>query len=569
MNGHPESPLHAGATASGAAASPAGNPHRSGAAGGPMRSAGSGAGKRALRWPLPPWAPPALALLLMYVPTFHGMLTGLWATEEQAHGPIILGIGLWLLYRNWGQMLAASEGGRPHWLGWPLLVASLCVYFLGRAQGIAIFDVGSLIGTLMALLLLTRGPRALKAQWFPLFFMLFMLPLPGSLVDMLTLPMKTAVSWVVDRVLYAAGYPISRTGVILQIGQYQLLVADACAGLHTLFTLEALGLLYLNIVRHTSIFRNVALAILIVPISFLSNVIRVMVLTLITYHLGDAAGQGFLHGFAGMVLFVSALLLIIATDSLLRFKRTEKAMPLFHKERAGAPHPARADYGTLGMALLAAALMGAAVFATVALQPRKMLADTGPKIVLDNSVPASFGQWRVDPDMVAMVPSSVQQEKINAIYSQTLSRTYINARGQRIMLSIAYGSNQTQQMRAHRQEVCYAAQGFQISGLHSDKLVLGGVPVPVTRMVAVNGPRIEPVTYWFTMGSSVVRSYLDRQVVQLKYALSDFIPDGYLVRVSAIEADAQAAFALQTDFVNALVKELDPQVRAKLLGSSS
>ena len=104
--------------------------------------------------------------------------------------------------------------------------------------------------------------------------------------------------------------------MILQIGQYKLLVADACAGLHTLFTLEALGLLYLNIIRHDSMFRNVALAILIVPISFTANVIRVMVLTLITYHYGDEAGQGFLHGFSGMVLFLTALLLIIGVDSL-------------------------------------------------------------------------------------------------------------------------------------------------------------------------------------------------------------------------------------------------------------
>jgi exosortase/archaeosortase family protein len=106
--------------------------------------------------------------------------------------------------------------------------------------------------------------------------------------------------------------------VILQIGQYKLLVADACAGLHTLLSLEALGLLYLNLVRHDSLFRNAALAILIVPISFSANVIRVITLTLITYHLGDAAGQGFLHGFAGMVLFISALLLIIGVDSILR-----------------------------------------------------------------------------------------------------------------------------------------------------------------------------------------------------------------------------------------------------------
>jgi len=152
-----------------------------------------------------------------------------------------------------------------------------------------------------------------------------MIPLPGQLVSMLTLPMKMAVSYVTEQVLFLAGYPIARNGVILQIGQYQLLVADACAGLQTLLTLEALGLFYLNVVRHTSSFRNIALAVLIVPISFTANVIRVIVLTLVTYYFGDAAGQGFLHGFAGMVLFVSALTLILALDSLLQFIITRRA----------------------------------------------------------------------------------------------------------------------------------------------------------------------------------------------------------------------------------------------------
>ena len=119
--------------------------------------------------------------------------------------------------------------------------------------------------------------------------------------------------------LFRSGYPIARNGVVLQIGQYQLLVADACAGLQTLLTLEALGLFYLNVVRHTSAFRNVMLAILIIPISFAANVIRVTTLTLITYHFGNDAGQGFLHGFAGMVLFLSALILILAVDTLLQY----------------------------------------------------------------------------------------------------------------------------------------------------------------------------------------------------------------------------------------------------------
>lgn len=111
----------------------------------------------------------------------------------------------------------------------------------------------------------------------------------------------------------------------MQIGQYQLLVADACAGLNTLFTLEALGLLYLNLVKHQSIARNIVLAICIVPISFVANVIRVIALTLITYHLGDEAGQGFLHDFAGMVLFMAALLLIILFDGFLRFIFVKKS----------------------------------------------------------------------------------------------------------------------------------------------------------------------------------------------------------------------------------------------------
>lgn len=207
-------------------------------------------------------------------------------------------------------------------VGWPILIFGLLFYVVGRSQEILVLEIGSVIWLLAGILLLMRGKAALKAQWFSLFFMLFMIPLPGSIVDAVTMPMKMAVSYVAENILFWAGYPIARTGVILQIGQYKLLVADACAGLHTLFTLEALGLLYLNIIRHDSLFRNITLAILIVPISFTANVIRVMVLTLITYHFGDEAGQGFLHGFAGMVLFLSALLIIIAVDSILQLSAT-------------------------------------------------------------------------------------------------------------------------------------------------------------------------------------------------------------------------------------------------------
>lgn len=260
----------------------------------------------------------ALGLCAMYIPSFVDLFRGIWSTDEQAHGPIVLAISCWLFYRKWPEMCEVSTPNQTSVAGWPIFIFGLLFYVVGRSQDILIFEMGSLIWLIAALILILRGGAALKAQWFPLFFMLFMVPLPGPLVDAVTMPMKMAVSYVAEYVLHMIGYPIARQGVILQIGQYKLLVADACAGLHTLFTLEALGLLYLNLVRHDSAVRNIALATLIVPISFTANVIRVMTLTLITYYFGDAAGQGFLHGFAGMVLFLSALILIMGVDSLLQ-----------------------------------------------------------------------------------------------------------------------------------------------------------------------------------------------------------------------------------------------------------
>jgi exosortase B len=284
-----------------------------------------------LRRELPEWWPVLLGLLVLYLPTFYDLFTGLWATEEQAHGPIILGLSLWLLYRQWPAMLVRCAGRPAAPRAWPLFAAGLLLYVLGRSQNILAFEIGSFVVLLMAIMLIKLGPAALRAQWFPFFFMLFMIPLPGQVVSLLTMPMKMAVSYVTEHLLFWAGLPIARNGVILQIGQYQLMVADACAGLQTLLTLEALGLFYLNLVRHTSALRNIGLALCIVPISFTANVTRVMVLTLITYYFGDAAGQGFLHGFAGMVLFITALVLILSIDSLLQWwagRRAARRVPV-------------------------------------------------------------------------------------------------------------------------------------------------------------------------------------------------------------------------------------------------
>jgi len=272
--------------------------------------------------PLKTWWPVVFGLLVLYVPTYWMLAHGIWNTEEQAHGPIVLAVALFLIWqrRDVFQLDASAPPTRGEAaIGWTLLVVGLLAYALGRSQDILIFEIGSQIPVFLGVLLVTLGTRTARALWFALFFLAFMIPLPGFVVDAATGPLKQYISIIAEQVLYAAGYPIARSGVTLTVGPYQLLVADACSGLHSMFSLSAMGLLYLYLMQRTSVARNLLIMAAILPIAFAANVVRVMVLVLITYHLGDEAGQGFLHGFAGIMLFIIGLLFLFVLDWVLGF----------------------------------------------------------------------------------------------------------------------------------------------------------------------------------------------------------------------------------------------------------
>ena len=266
------------------------------------------------------WWPVILGLLVLYVPTYWMLAHGLWNEEDHAHGPIVLAVTLFLIWQKRDALVQAGTPGRAEVaIGWTLLVIGLLAYALGRSQDILLFEVGSQIPVILGALLITLGTKAARALWFALFFLLFMIPLPGFIVDAATGPLKEYISVIAEHVLYAAGYPIARVGVTLTVGQYQLLVADACSGLHSMFSLSAMGLLYLYLMQRTSVARNLIIMAAIIPIAFVANVIRVMVLILVTYHMGDEAGQGFLHGFAGIMLFIVGLLFLFLLDWVLGF----------------------------------------------------------------------------------------------------------------------------------------------------------------------------------------------------------------------------------------------------------
>lgn len=263
----------------------------------------------------------ALGVLLagfaaLALPTLWDLSVGAWASYAQGHEALFAAVSGWLLYRRREVLFAQPPRHRGAAVG--LFLLGLLLYVLGRSQELLRIEIVSLIVVLAALLCFMGGARALREAAFPLFFLLFIVPLPYGVVLAVTGPLKTAVSMAATQLLFWAGLPVARSGVVVTIGQYQLLVSEACAGLQTMFTLEAMGLLYATLRAGGSALLNTLLALLVVPVSFAANVVRVVVLMLVTYSFGDAVGQGFVHGFAGLVLFSVALALIFSLDVALR-----------------------------------------------------------------------------------------------------------------------------------------------------------------------------------------------------------------------------------------------------------
>jgi EpsI family protein len=205
---------------------------------------------------------------------------------------------------------------------------------------------------------------------------------------------------------------------------------------------------------------------------------------------------------------------------------------------------------------------------SVAAKPRTKVADQGPKIDLEQIVPKAFGEWTMDERIVPVLPSPDQQALLSKIYNQTLARTYSNSKGDRIMLSIAYGGDQSDAMQVHRPEVCYAAQGFQVLGEMRGALTTSVGTLPVKRLLAKLGGRVEPITYWVTVGERATYPGLRQKLIQLSYGLTGRIPDGMLVRVSSISKDQVSGYALQEVFVWDLIAALPTDQRKRLVGLS-
>lgn len=218
------------------------------------------------------------------------------------------------------------------------------------------------------------------------------------------------------------------------------------------------------------------------------------------------------------------------------------------------------------IAWVIAALMCAASGAAVLARPSTRLSGEQPALSLHSMIPTRIGDWREDRSVQLQVVNPQTQELLDKLYSQVLSRVYVNDKGYRIMLSIAYGKDQSGSLEAHKPEVCYPAQGFVLRDNEAGRLTTAFGNIPVRRLFATMGLRQEPVTYWFTIGDDAVRGKLQERLAKLRYGLTGLIPDGLLFRVSSIDPSISRAYRLQDQFVNELLETVSPADRTRLSG---
>ncbi len=212
------------------------------------------------------------------------------------------------------------------------------------------------------------------------------------------------------------------------------------------------------------------------------------------------------------------------------------------------------------------AMAGSAALAEWA-RPTIKVSDRYPGFKLAEIFPASFGDWVIDTNIPVILPPPDQQAMLDKIYNQTLARTYVNRKGERVMLSVAYGGDQSDGLTVHVPDVCYASQGFRVERPRDDHLqVAPGLVIPVRHLLTTLGARIEPVTYWVLMGDEATISNTQRRIVSLRYGLQRLIPEGMLVRVSSINPDMEQAVAVHARFITELVAAVPPAQRERVVG---
>ena len=256
----------------------------------------------------------------LYAPVLGPLVRDWWEDPNYGHGflvPLFAAYVLWQERDRWSILPA-----RPANSGLAIMVFAILLLIAGFLGAELFISRTSLLVMLAGLVTFLCGWKILRTIWFPLAFLVLMIPLPVLIYNQITFPLQFLSSQLAATGIDALHIPVLREGNLLILPNYTLEVVEACSGIRSLMTLLTLAICYGYLTERRT-WARITLVVLAVPIAVASNGIRIIGTGILTYFYGPGAAEGFFHAFSGWVIFVAALVLLLGTHWVLRKIRPE------------------------------------------------------------------------------------------------------------------------------------------------------------------------------------------------------------------------------------------------------
>jgi len=249
------------------------------------------------------------ALLAVYWSVIAGLVNA-WSTDDNySHGFFIVPLALYFAWERRERILAAPI--TPSFFGLIVVAGSLFLLIAGLLGAELFLSRVSIIGAIGGAILFLYGWPMMRILIFPLAFMLLMIPLPAIIFNKIAFPLQLLASHVGESTISAMNIPILREGNVLILANATLEVAEACSGIRSLVALAGLVVIYVYFTE-ARWWRRVVLLTAVIPIAVLANAARVAGTGLLAHYRGVQAAEGFLHNFSGLLIFLVAVLLLLA-----------------------------------------------------------------------------------------------------------------------------------------------------------------------------------------------------------------------------------------------------------------
>ncbi len=474
-----------------------------------------------------------LLLIGIYYSTFFWLLTKDWVREDYSYGWLIPLVVLYILWDN--RQRLQNIRGRASWVGVLILFMGLGLYFMGELSGEFFILYFSFWVIVLGLCWMHLGWKKLKSILFALIIMLAMFPLPHFINNKLTFQLKLVSSQLGVYLMRLYGMSAYREGNVIDLGFTQLQVVDACSGLRYFFPLIIVGLLLAYFYK-ASFWKRAIIVLSTVPLSIVSNSIRIA-LTGILYELwGAKVAEGFFHGFSGWFLFMFTLAVLLAEMKLLSLiwkestaGKTSKVEALSPEEPTALAHIHHSKFTIKNFFSPPQFIVGVVLLVlTLAISQGVEFREKIPINKPFHEFPKQIGQW-------SGMPQAMEQQFIDTLdLSDYVIVNYKNPAGRYVNFYAAYYETQSKGESIHSPGTCLPGSGWEFNQAGKAVLDLSGQDrgyMPVNRAFMQKGATKQLSYFWFPMRGRVLTNAYQMKLFNFWDALTRQRTDGALVRV--------------------------------------